>query len=413
MYPAPRARPLADLPIDALAERGGELARRWAVALVLARPLERIGEVPLEEIALEGPSICVQVLLAMESDAELARLAAAGAGGGRESEAARRLPAIVGAGGAADLVHALEGLRGVLWEALLAELREPPARLLAEVCDRLAQVCAVTLTAAVAGLEAAAAGRLTGAPGDDEEAGVPTWEALRGADPQAGPSAQHGRAVIVDELLDSPAPAHTTSLRTASAPRPDSGEIAVRDERGGGGEGPAAWVGSIGQLLERYEVERAPFAVLLVQIVGLDRRRAQELPDEAVRLTGEVERTLGAELASPPQEVGGAGGRGHWDGRATPFTRERPGRYWVLVEQTDRAGAERIAEQLTRAVDSLPSARRAGVSVAIGTASCPQDGTDAAALAAHADVGSYAARAAARGAGAAGAGRAQLLDQPA
>ena len=52
------------------------------------------------------------------------------------------------------MVEAVEALRGVLWEALLDQLSRPifdrsSARLLGDVADRLAYVCAAVLAAAV------------------------------------------------------------------------------------------------------------------------------------------------------------------------------------------------------------------------------------------------------------------------
>src|SRR5437660_1452122 len=55
MQPAPRARAVAAAPVDALLARADELARRWAIALILSLPLERIGEFPLESFARQAP----------------------------------------------------------------------------------------------------------------------------------------------------------------------------------------------------------------------------------------------------------------------------------------------------------------------------------------------------------------------
>jgi GGDEF domain-containing protein len=80
------------------------------------------------------------------------------------------------------------------------------------------------------------------------------------------------------------------------------------------------------------------------------------------------------------------------------LTRERPGRCWLLVPDTDKLAAQRLAERLLAAVAA--GAQRLGtpLSIAVGIAVCPEDGERAPALAAHADVGLYAARADARAA---------------
>src|SRR2546423_4397687 len=178
MNGTPRARAVADAPVEPLLERSDELARRWAVALIVALPVQRVGEIPLDGFAREAPPLCAQLVRALQSDAELARLVAppehgldqrsaqrsgAQRGGGREGHGrdagqgaaqAHRLGALTGAheGGAA--VRAVEALRGVLWEALLDELRWPSpdagaARQVADLADRLAYVCSCALVAAL------------------------------------------------------------------------------------------------------------------------------------------------------------------------------------------------------------------------------------------------------------------------
>jgi hypothetical protein len=151
--PTPRARAVAGAPVDALLGRADELARRWAIALILARPLERIGEFPLERFAREAPRLCAQVVRALRSDAEL-ELITAGANGGGEPSPASRLAEVTGTRGGTAAVEAVEALRGVLWEALLDELRlrgfdHASAREVAELADRLAYVCSSALVSSL------------------------------------------------------------------------------------------------------------------------------------------------------------------------------------------------------------------------------------------------------------------------
>jgi hypothetical protein len=141
-----RARPVADAPVAALLERSEELARRWAIALIVERPLAEMAEVPLEDLAREAPSVCAQVVRAYDSEAELERIAASEASRGRAGAA----PTIrLGAHDARATVEHIEALRGVLWEATLAELDDASARQVAELSDRLAFVCATLLAAAL------------------------------------------------------------------------------------------------------------------------------------------------------------------------------------------------------------------------------------------------------------------------
>jgi hypothetical protein len=141
-------------------------------------------------------------------------------------------------------------------------------------------------------------------------------------------------------------------------------EIEIRDERGD--EGPAAWIRSIGRQLDSFREDRISFAVLLVELRG-DGEGAWERVEEI--LSQELRALAGARL-----------------------TRERAGRYWLLAPGNDRLGAGVLAEQIASALASFIQARRLALSVAVGTAVCPEDGRRASALAAHADVGLYAAR---------------------
>jgi hypothetical protein len=155
MQHAPRARAVAEAPVQALLARADELARRWAIALILALPPERIGEFPLEPFARDAPGLCAQVVRALESDSELERIAA-GVGGERgQAMPAGRLSELTAARDGPGAVEAVEALRGVLWEALLDELRWPgfeqwPARQVADLADRLAYVCSAALGSSLA-----------------------------------------------------------------------------------------------------------------------------------------------------------------------------------------------------------------------------------------------------------------------
>lgn len=427
----PRARPVGDLPAEALALSPQDLARRWAVALVLGRPFEQLGALQLGALADDAPLLCAQALRALQSDTELQRLTGRGDGGARaESAPARRLAAVAGVDGAAGLVAAVEALRGALWEALLDRLPDPSTRLLGDVADRLAFVCAECSIAALeAGwawmAEDSAAGRppFTGAERDD---GTPV--AGRARRPPVAATSGDG-AVIVDEgVTRAPAAERdgarserprggagaegrplswdesppVTPPRRASAPPAepgrhppdghaahharamtlalggDPGEIEIRDERGV--EGPAAWIGAIGSRLARFAEDGQPFAVLLVEMLELERLRRSASPQDFARLAQRMEDVLAVETRE----------------RSGMIARERPGRAWLIAGGLDADGARALAERLTRAVAATLSFAGAPVRVAIGTAVCPPDGREAAALAAHADVGLYAARAAAR-----------------
>lgn len=160
-------------------------------------------------------------------------------------------------------------------------------------------------------------------------------------------------------------------------PSPASG-IEIHDTRGDEEPAqPAGWIGSISRRLQRHREDRLPFAVLLVEVLDIDRLAHAESPRELARLTDHVERAIGAELR--PADL---------------LTRESLGRYWLITPETDTPGARHLAERLVRTVRLSARHRGVPLELAIGIAVCPDDGREASALAAHADVGVYAARAA-------------------
>ena len=180
--------------------------------------------------------------------------------------------------------------------------------------------------------------------------------------------------------------------------------IEIRDERDRPGE-VAAWIAMIGKALERFERERIPFAVLVVELGETDGPQGEEpaTVGSVAAATGEADTDALQELAASS---------------AASLTRERPGRYWLVVPDTDRRGAQALAQGLSRAI-ATPGATAgsgdpaeqylAALSVrrsprryrlrplpsglVIGIAACPQNGEEAMTLAAHAELELAAARA--------------------
>jgi GGDEF domain-containing protein len=369
----PRARAVPSLPVDGLIARSQEIARSWAVALVSELPLPRIGEVPLQEIASGAPALCAQALRALTAEADLARLTGEGGASVRGGHVpALDLMRISGSRDAAGVVRAAEALRGVLWEALLDEVHRASARELGEAADRLAYVCASTLAAALAAAPAEPA-----PPGPQRPAGA------------AAPSRPVSRALIVDEMEIEPAePVAVTAAPAAPSSAEDGPQIEIRDQRTR--PGPSVWIDTIGRRLEFFRQDGRPFSVLLVEPVELELLREMQAEDPAGGLAHRIEQALAAELPYGP----GAG-----PDTAVSLTCEAPGRWWVLTPAPDRAGADGVAESLARAASAVIDGRGQPVQIAVGTALCPVDGREPAALAAHADIGLYAARAGARAAG--------------
>ncbi len=296
--------------------------------------------------------------------------------------------------------RAAQALSETLWETLQEELADPRPEHVAELSAKLGEVVAVlaslarvdprsrerpdesagesshsravdTFARKTSGAEISAASAEPTAGGTRATTyGDPALreEPVPPAEPPAA-SVVPSPAVLIDELAPAAAESHA---RTQARP-----QIEIRDERSA--EGPAAWIDSIGRRLERHEQDRAPFAVLLVELVDLERLRHAEPVEEMSRLAGQVEDAL-AHVLRP----------------ADSLTRERAGRYWLLAPQTDGPGAQALIERIARAVRSAASHRGTPLEVAVGVAVCPEDGRRASELAAHADVGLYAARAAGR-----------------
>jgi hypothetical protein len=158
--------------------------------------------------------------------------------------------------------------------------------------------------------------------------------------------------------------------------------IEIRDERRE--QGPAPWIAAIARQLESYERDGLPFAVLLAEFRDIERLRLETPPAELVALCGALERVLAAELRGAESRE-----HAHWTGS---LTRQRPGRCWLLAPESDRRSARARADRLARALPSAVGHRTPPIEVLFGIAVCPQDGRQAATLAAHADIDLHAAR---------------------
>ncbi len=231
---AHRAHAVADAPLDVLIADADGLARRWAIALINLRPLERIGEISLAAFALKAPPLCVLMVRSLGSDAELERMTGRGSADGREdSPPARTLRALAGARSGPAAVEAVEALRGVLWDALLGELHWPVAdqsrsRLVADVADRLAYVCASVLAASLA--------QDPVAPADEFE--VVTTPGAAAFDEFDRPS-RGARVVLIDERGDAPA-RHAATSPTAPAHGLEDRVVERGRSQGASGGGHAA-----------------------------------------------------------------------------------------------------------------------------------------------------------------------------
>lgn len=202
LQPAVHARPVVDAPVDALLARADELARRWALALMVGRPLEEIADLPLGDFARSAPALCASLVRALASDDALERLAR----GDERAALARSLS--IGRRGA--LVADIDALRSILWEATLQQLRDPPLRLVADLADRLAHVCATTTAALLdepaEDAEALAPARAPAPPHAPAQARVRAVATEPPASVTERRVARRAGAVLIDELGQEPRP---------------------------------------------------------------------------------------------------------------------------------------------------------------------------------------------------------------
>lgn len=318
-------RPVSDPALEGMLGQTEDLAKRWALELIAALPLARAAEIPLQQLGQRAPHVIGLVLLSLSSEADLAALS----GGPQTSELAS-VGELAGARDQASAVAAVEALRSVLWSELLAELDRPSPQLISDLAGRLAHVCSLITIAALGG----------------------------------------GRGAVAQRPSE---PLRTSPQWSDSAP--SEPHIEIHDVRGG--SGPSAWITSIGRCLREHAENGLPFAVELIEVIGIERLRHSEDPGELQRLAGEIQSALHGELR--PVDI---------------LTRESEGRYWLVAPGTDGPGATMLAERLIAVVRSSVSHRGMPLEVAIGIATCPADGQEAAELAAQADVKLYGARAA-------------------
>ena len=325
---------MADAPVDELIGGAQATAKLWLIELVAAAPLSSAAALPVADLAREAPALCVAVARALGDDAELARLGPDGDRVGLAARAGR----IAGADDPGGAAAAVEALRSVTWAAIMAALAQPSAVQVAELAERLAHVSQTILAAALR--------ELAQAPPGQRGAGV--------ADRAAVPAPVELPADASLSLHDARAP-----LRAAAEPA----------------EG-APWIAALERRLERRAHDDESLAALLVELDGIERLLAAQSGGEVTTAIEAVERAVSGQLRP-----------------ADALVRESLGRYWIVAPDTDRPAARGLAERLDAAVRASATHRGAPLTVSIGIAVSPPDGTEAAALAELAEEDLFAARA--------------------
>jgi GGDEF domain-containing protein len=341
LHGARRPRPVADVPPPALAD-GRIAAKSWLVALVAATPLQAVGALPTAQLAAEAPALCAAVLRAVGSDRELERLQP----GGDRAPLAAAAGRLAGAPDPVAVAGVVALLREAVWGALADELDRGDAELVVAVTTRVAHVCDVVVQAAL------------GARDHGGEAETPPPVVLVEDPPR--------REDVAGDAGDEEPP----PLRAV----PDStGQVVARRAAGAGAE---PWRDAVAARLARHAADGEPFAVLAVEVDDAERLLAADTDGEALRAITWAE--AGVRRAA----------RG-----ADEVVREHPGRLWLVVPVSGAAEARALGGRLADAAARVVL-RDAPLTVSIGFATVPEDGTDAESLIAHADEGVFAARAA-------------------
>jgi GGDEF domain-containing protein len=320
--------------MDALISGAQATAKLWLIELVAAAPLSSAAALPVADLAREAPVLCVAVARALSDDLELARLGPDGDRAGLAGRAGR----LAGADDPEGVAGAVEALRSVTWTAIMAALTQPSAAQVAELAERLAHVSQAILAAALR--------ELAPAPPERRSEGVSDRA------PAAAP-------------VELPADA-SLSLRDARAPLRAAAEPA---------EG-ALWIAALERRLERQAQDGESLATLLVELDGIERLLAAQSGGEVTTAIEAVERGVSGQLRP-----------------ADALVRESLGRYWIVAPDTDRPAARGLADRLDAAVRASATHRGAPLTVSIGIAVSPPDGTEAEALAELAEEDLFAARA--------------------
>jgi GGDEF domain-containing protein len=294
-----------------------------------------------------------------------------------------------------QVVRAARELSDALWDSLQHELSEASSERVRALAQRLGEVSSTvalllgehepaaqpTREAAPAVLKSQSA-QAVSSSGESPVGEPPAVERRTPPEPVPPPRpsasfapglGEHGHTRLVDERES----ATVTPFAPPARGELKQSEIEIHDVRRE--EGSAAWISSVGRMLARHREDYLPFAVLLIEIVDVAHLERSETPHDLHGIVAQVESALGRGMRASDE-----------------LSRETLGRYWLLAPDTNGTGARMLAERLARLVRSSATHRNVPMEVAIGISVCPEDGVDAPALAAHADLGVYSARATGR-----------------
>jgi GGDEF domain-containing protein len=343
--------------VGALVEASDEVAKAWLLELLAAAPLASAGSVRVEDLAAEGPELCAAVARALADDAELARFSS----DGDLYAAAARVGELAGAGDAASAFAAVEALRRAVWESALGALSRPPADLVADLADRLGAVCAALTAAVLAAPAAEPRIERVVEPEPDVREPVVAGRIDRLADLARAAAEEATATAVAEPALPMMRPPLGGEPAPESTPRVTDGDprrhLAAR--------------------AEEFVADGRPFAVLLVEIDGIDALLAAVRDEHVADSLAAAEHAL-EDLVRPGDAI----------------RRESAGRYWLTLPGAGPAGARALALRAAAAVERAADHRGRPITCSVGVAVCPRDGAEAEALAERVEDDLLAAQAA-------------------
>jgi GGDEF domain-containing protein len=279
---------------------------------------------------------------------------------------------------------AAEELCAALWEALHEQLREGASERAVAFGERIAEVS--RSVAELASLEEPrSSDEVRPTSKDEADARQRTHLGERGAAADGNADVGQGGAHVgegpAEHRIADPdrAREHATIDVAGGAMLIDeqedaAGPIAIRAARQSAQSG--SWSAAVQRRLDRHREDGAPFAVLLLELLDVERLRIAQLPVDAEHQVRDVEAAIVEQLRP-----------------ADALVREADGRYWLIAPDTDAVDARALAIRLGASARRSASHRGVPLQLAVGIAICPEHGVREGALLSHAKVDLYAAQA--------------------
>jgi GGDEF domain-containing protein len=367
MHPEPprprRARPVVDLPLDALLERREDLTKAWLLALIEAAPLEQAEAILAAGLVRDGPRLCEGILLALMDDPELRALDR----GGQIGRLVFQAGELAGATDVEGASRAIDALGAVIWAGVLQVLRDPDADQMIRLAERLAAVLGEVRVAAIR--------RYSSAPA--RPAQVPPTFPVRPVAP-CPPEEQTPPEEPAPPAERTPPPATPAAPVAAAGPGAGSNRTSGGDPTGPPPEPvrDELWVRALDEEIVRSQHAGMSLALLLVELEEAERMRSVESGGALGTSFGRFAQAMRSTLR-----------------RRDILACETDTRAWIVAKDTMRPGAQALGGRIAGAVQAAEPWRGAPLTVSVGVAVLGEDGRDRDALMGAAEQDRFAASA--------------------